>query len=108
MVRHVKDHGRFLCLTRSAVDLYGHCGVNFQLFDRQLRETTMIYNKRSTGATPWFNGQVRGEMPFGVKPDGGNGNSGGYVRPENFINGPNSSRVTDGIGKHFPPKGRGV
>jgi hypothetical protein len=45
-------------------------------------KNAMLYNKRQSGATPWFDNKVRGEIPFGVRPDGANGNAGGYVRPE--------------------------
>jgi hypothetical protein len=45
---------------------------------------SMLYNKRASGATPWFDNKVRNEIPFGVKPDGVNGNAGGYVRSEDI------------------------
>jgi hypothetical protein len=59
-------------------------------------------------ATPYFDGKHRGTTSRGIGAAERNGPAGGEVRFEKFGNGPNSSHVTDGIGKYTPPKGRGV
>jgi hypothetical protein len=47
-----------------------------------MTDTKMLYNKRASGANPWFNGTPRGESPMAIKSDPANGTAGGYVRPE--------------------------
>jgi hypothetical protein len=50
--------------------------------------TENLYNKRSTGATPWFDNKVRGDIPNRIGADKANGNAGGYVRPESLVTPP--------------------
>jgi hypothetical protein len=57
-------------------------------------------------ATPYFDNKRVGETHRGIGADQRNGNAGGEVRPEKFINGPNSSGVTRNIGTDVPAKPR--
>jgi hypothetical protein len=56
-------------------------------------------------ASPYFDHAKHGTIDRGIGADRSRGNAGGEVRPEKFINGPNSSRVTDGLGSGVPKKG---
>jgi hypothetical protein len=64
------------------------------------------FTKSDTVAKPTFDHIRYGDVVSRIGADKSNGNAGGEVRPEKFVNGPNSSRVTDGIGKDVPAKTR--
>jgi hypothetical protein len=64
------------------------------------------FTKKDTVAKPTFDHVKYGEVVNRIGADKSNLNSGGEVRPEKFINGPNSSGVTRNIGGDVPRKTR--
>jgi hypothetical protein len=60
----------------------------------------MQFTKRQSGAKPTFDHVRYGDVVNRIGADKSNGNAGGEVRSEHFLNKKNSSHVTD--------KGRGI
>jgi hypothetical protein len=66
-----------------------------------MSKSDMQFDKSSgTSASPWANHHKFGSVTSRIGADPGNGNAGGEVRSEHFLNKKNSSHVTD--------KGRGI
>jgi hypothetical protein len=62
-------------------------------------DDSMQYLKRSTGATPLFDGERHGTVNRGIGADRANGPAGGEIRREKFANDPmvRSPRVADAV-----------
>jgi hypothetical protein len=71
-------------------------------------DDSMQFTKTKSGAKPTFDHVRYGDVVNRIGADRSNGNAGGEVRPEKFINGPNSSGVTRNIGSDVPKKGHCV
>jgi hypothetical protein len=71
-----------------------------------MSDDSMQWSKTKSGSKPEFNHVRYGDAMSRI---GAIDNpSGGEVRPEKFINGPNSSRVTDRLGNPPPANKTGV
>jgi hypothetical protein len=65
-------------------------------------DDSMQWSKRKSTASPFFNHQNQGNAQSRITS--ADGPAGGEIKPRDYINGPNSSRVTDGIGGDVPKR----